>query len=372
MSTAEAYPADYRAEIVLAIEAAVRAGESVSVVGLSGAGKSNLLVFMAQRAQPPGGVCYVLVDANRLTEATPAGFLRLMRRSLERAWPLEHGPAADAEDPLEALELAVGRRLAAVEAGGVCFLLDLSLLVDRAGALFGAGDQGFFNNLRALRDEHKFRLTYVAATRHPLPAATELAELFYGHTLWLGPLADSDARWTVGRYAARTGQAWGPAVVAGLVAASGGYPALLRAMCEAHAAGASAQMEALADHPAVRARVREFWADPPWPEELLAAGLANIGVLMAGRPPEFDTSALTAKEHALLQFFQAHAGLVCEKDDLIRAVWPEDRIQTRGLRDDSLAQLVRRLREKIEPDPAHPRHVLTVPGRGYRFMPTAA
>ncbi|HLE30620.1 MAG TPA: helix-turn-helix domain-containing protein [Anaerolineales bacterium] len=40
----------------------------------------------------------------------------------------------------------------------------------------------------------------------------------------------------------------------------------------------------------------------------------------------------------------------------------------RGVRDDSLAQLVRRLREKIEPDPANPRHIHTVPGRGYRFV----
>jgi DNA-binding response OmpR family regulator len=160
--------------------------------------------------------------------------------------------------------------------------------------------------------------------------------------------------------------------VSALVAASGGYPALLRAMCEAHAAGVPAEAEALASHPAVKARVREFWADQPAESELLAAGLTGIAALMAGRPPEFDTSALTAKENALLRYFQAHAGVVCEKDDLIRAVWPEDRVQSRGLRDDSLAQLVRRLREKIEPDPSNPRHVQTVPGRGYRFVPTSA
>jgi DNA-binding response OmpR family regulator len=54
---------------------------------------------------------------------------------------------------------------------------------------------------------------------------------------------------------------------------------------------------------------------------------------------------------------------------LIRAVWPEDRIFERGIRDDSLAQLVRRLREKIEPLPSTPRHIHSVPGRGYRFTP---
>ncbi len=371
MSPGVAYPSNYRAEIVAAMASAVAAGESVSVVGLSGAGKSNLLSFVAQRATEPVGVQFVLVDANRLTEPTPAGFLRLMRRALERAWPLE-APAAAAlgDNALDDLDQAISRRLGAAPGSkGVCFLLDLSLLLDRSGRLFGEGDRGFFNNLRALRDSHKFRLTYVTATRHPLPSDTELSELFHGHALWLGPLAESDARWTVGRYAARTGQAWEDDTITALLAASGAYPALLRAMCEAHAAGVPTVAEALAEHPGVQARLREFWADAPASAELRAAGLDGIAALMAGRPAEFDTTTLTAKENLLLQYFQAHPAQVCEKDALIAAVWAEDKVQTRGVRDDSLAQLVRRLREKIEPDPANPRFIQTVPGRGYRFVP---
>jgi DNA-binding winged helix-turn-helix (wHTH) protein len=57
-----------------------------------------------------------------------------------------------------------------------------------------------------------------------------------------------------------------------------------------------------------------------------------------------------------------------EKDDLIRAVWPEDKLFEDGGRDDSLAQLIRRLRRKIEPDPARPQIIQTVPGRGYRLV----
>jgi DNA-binding winged helix-turn-helix (wHTH) protein len=60
---------------------------------------------------------------------------------------------------------------------------------------------------------------------------------------------------------------------------------------------------------------------------------------------------------------------VCEKDDLIRAVWPEDRGIESGVRDDSLAQLVRRSREKFEPDAGSPRYIQTVPGWGYHFVP---
>jgi DNA-binding winged helix-turn-helix (wHTH) protein len=69
----------------------------------------------------------------------------------------------------------------------------------------------------------------------------------------------------------------------------------------------------------------------------------------------------------LLKYLEAHPGEVCSKDDLVRAVWPEDQVYERGIRDDSLAQLVRRLRVKIEPDPSNPRYILTAPGRGYQF-----
>ncbi len=83
---------------------------------------------------------------------------------------------------------------------------------------------------------------------------------------------------------------------------------------------------------------------------------------------EFDTSQLTAKENLLFEYFRARSGEVCEKDDLIRAVWPEDEVYSHGIRDDSLAQLIRRLRIKIEPDASNPRFIHTVTGRGYRFL----
>jgi DNA-binding winged helix-turn-helix (wHTH) protein len=77
---------------------------------------------------------------------------------------------------------------------------------------------------------------------------------------------------------------------------------------------------------------------------------------------------LTAKEHALFSYLADHAGQVCEKDSLIQNVWAEDRVFEQGVRDESLAQLARRLRLKIEPDPSNPVHLLTVPGRGYRLV----
>jgi hypothetical protein len=370
MSTWEEYPDNYRAAEAMAICQAVQAGECVSVVGLSGAGKSNLLSFLS-RTQATAPARSVLVDANRLLAQTAEAFLLLMQRALVQSLPVADEAETTGGTALDALEGAILRRLKNENGslGGICFLLDVSLLVDREGRLLGTAASGLYSNLRALRDAHKYRLTYVAATRHPLPTENELAELFYGRTLWLGPLAQSDALWNVNRYARRVGQAWPAETAAALVAVSGAYPALLRAVCEAHAGGAGLARESLAAHPAVRRRVEEFWADAPSDAELRSARLAGVGLLMQARPVRLDTTALTAKEHLLLRYFQSRPGAVCEKDDVIRAVWPEDQVFERGVRDDSLAQLVRRLREKIEPDPANPRLVHTVPGRGYRYTP---
>ena len=56
-----------------------------------------------------------------------------------------------------------------------------------------------------------------------------------------------------------------------------------------------------------------------------------------------------------------------DKDALADAVW-SDEVRMEGIRDDRLAQFVRRLRDKVEPDPHTPRYIVPVWGRGYRLV----
>jgi len=97
------------------------------------------------------------------------------------------------------------------------------------------------------------------------------------------------------------------------------------------------------------------------------SGLEGHPLLFQARVLEPETSRFTAKEKLLFDYLQSHPDEVCEKDAIIQSVWPEDQIFEQGVRDDSLAQLVRRLRKKIEPDPSNPTVIRTVPGRGYLF-----
>ncbi len=76
---------------------------------------------------------------------------------------------------------------------------------------------------------------------------------------------------------------------------------------------------------------------------------------------------LTPQEDRLLAYMLAHPGEVCDKDALAEAVW-SDEVRMEGIRDDRLAQLVRRLRDKVEPDPHTPHYIVPVWGRGYRLV----
>lgn len=69
---------------------------------------------------------------------------------------------------------------------------------------------------------------------------------------------------------------------------------------------------------------------------------------------------LTALESRLLEYLMLNAGHILPIPDLISHVWGPG-----GGDRDMLRQLVRRLRSKIEPDPANPTFIETVPGRGY-------
>lgn len=75
--------------------------------------------------------------------------------------------------------------------------------------------------------------------------------------------------------------------------------------------------------------------------------------------------AVTARELLALAALAKDPGALVTKDDLAREVWPE----TGGIvSDDSIEQLMSRLRRKLGDDARQPRYLLTVRGLGYRLF----
>ncbi len=77
-----------------------------------------------------------------------------------------------------------------------------------------------------------------------------------------------------------------------------------------------------------------------------------------------ETVHLTHLEFELLAFFVENAWRVHTRDEILRAVW-QQRAGTPRTVDNFVAQL----RAKLEDDPEHPKHLVTVRGSGYRFDP---
>jgi DNA-binding response OmpR family regulator len=87
---------------------------------------------------------------------------------------------------------------------------------------------------------------------------------------------------------------------------------------------------------------------------------ASREVVLDGEPLR-----LTAKEFDLLAFLASHPRQVFSRDQLMDRVWGYQAAFDTG----TVTVHVRRVREKIENDPAHPTRLQTVWGVGYRFAP---
>jgi DNA-binding response OmpR family regulator len=75
---------------------------------------------------------------------------------------------------------------------------------------------------------------------------------------------------------------------------------------------------------------------------------------------------LTGLEQSLLYLLAARAGQVVTRDEILDAIWGVDYVASSNVVDGH----VRNLRAKLQNDWRKPRFIATVPGRGYRFIPT--
>lgn len=72
---------------------------------------------------------------------------------------------------------------------------------------------------------------------------------------------------------------------------------------------------------------------------------------------------LTVKEFQLLELLYNRRGQVISKDEIARQVWDYEVFDY-----NAIDALVYRLRQRIEPDPAHPRYLVTQRGFGYKLL----
>lgn len=75
--------------------------------------------------------------------------------------------------------------------------------------------------------------------------------------------------------------------------------------------------------------------------------------------------AMTSKEFDVIKYLWEHQKQVVKRDDLLTDVWGyNESISSR-----TVDNFIVKLRQKIEKDPSHPKHIITLHGTGYKLLP---
>jgi two-component system, OmpR family, alkaline phosphatase synthesis response regulator PhoP len=91
----------------------------------------------------------------------------------------------------------------------------------------------------------------------------------------------------------------------------------------------------------------------------VAVDFRRAEVTKAGRTVE-----LSAREFKLLRYFTEHVGATISRDELLNEVWGYHAMPSTRTVDVHVAWL----RQKLETNPRHPQHLLTIHGLGYKFI----
>lgn len=248
----EAYKPTYRAREMEILADWIQAGESGSIVGLAGSGKSNLLGFLSHRPEVMAQylrdstlkLALVQVDLNNLPGNDLATFYRIILRSLYEA----RVQLAAVEDSLPATVETLYRKIeektdpflpqSALREVLLLFRKErarLVLVLDPFDLFCRTASAQILNNLCGLRDSFKTTLSYLVGLRRELayvrnPAEMEeLYEILDTYLCWLGPMEKDDAHWVISQVEEGTGKSFSEEQIGHLIELTGGYPALLRA-----------------------------------------------------------------------------------------------------------------------------------------------
>lgn len=113
----------------------------------------------------------------------------------------------------------------------------------------------------------------------------------------------------------------------------------------------------------IRAVLRRGMDAEPLADTSLSAGPVRLDVDRHVVAVDGQPVALPLKEFDLLELLLRNAGRVLTRGQLIDRVWGADYVGDTK----TLDVHVKRLRAKLEPDPANPKYLLTVRGLGYKF-----
>lgn len=297
----------------------------------------------------------------------------------------------------------------------------LVLLLDEFDEIYATLAPHIFLNLRSLRDNYEDELCYVVATDSELldirssHEVYEFYELFAQSNLSLGRLNENDSRTLISDFGRRRARNLTEPEISFVLEGGGGHPGLLRTLCgavceldgdwEPH--GLSRQLR---NNASIAAECSRLWRALSLAERRALKRVAEGRPLLVARDKllsksliyelddgttrifgtvfedfvlrqhmstlEFDerkreiwvegkkASPLSQNEYRLWSLLFDNMESVVSKDSIARAVWPD---WSHDVDDAAIENLIKRLRDKIEPNPRKPQYIVTLRGQGYKL-----
>jgi DNA-binding response OmpR family regulator len=116
----------------------------------------------------------------------------------------------------------------------------------------------------------------------------------------------------------------------------------------------------------VIALVRRAYSDAVTFTPVITLGELEIDILNRSVRAGSSELHLTSLEQSLLYLLAANAGRVVSREEILDTLWGVDYVAESNVVD----RQIRNLRARLQNDWRQPRFIATVPGRGYRFLPT--
>jgi len=246
------YPDSYRAREMKIIAGWIAVGESGSVVGLPGGGRSNLLGFLCYRPEVfrsylpalTHPIAFIPVDLNNLPANDLSTLYRVILRSFDRvrnqfdpelqqmATTLYEKIQAE-RDPFLA-QGALQELLLSFEAKRIRVVL----VLNRFDSFCETASLQMINTLRGLRDDFKDILCYIAGMAQEAAYLADptvlgqMYELLDSYICWVGAMNNSDAKNLITRAFSAADVSPGEQDVSVMLTLTGNFPALLRAVCQ--------------------------------------------------------------------------------------------------------------------------------------------
>ena len=430
----------FRSEETERVFSWLRAGESCQIIGIGSVGKSNFLHFLRQedvrRAKFRGEwkqYLFIYVDTNKLLEITEVGLWELMLHQMLvqlSEQKILNEVVQEIDDLYQRVvqpsSQHVARRFLDRAVSIICNQLGLRLvyLFDEFDVLYRTLPSAVFMTLRALRDEHKYKLMYVLSTRIELnrirgteESLSAFEKLIAPNRLWLLAYSETDGRYMMMRLADRYGRESDLKKIRRALAVTGGHPGLIRSVFVLLRDRSNQTVDDLLADNHVQEELERIWQGLTDTEQKALSLLVRNGHihdskdviaqlmekgLLGGSWAESDQifSPLFAAyikkkktrlsvqikidrhkhivwvdsrrienipllEFKLLEYLDRRRGQVCRRDQIARYLYPEQMLA--GVSANALYSVVKRLRKLVEGNPRKPTIILTVRGVGFRL-----